>query len=138
MRPEQAAEVCALDLSPALVRTARRLAAQQGLAVRFEVGDAERLPHPDASLNVVSSVHGVVFAADHRAAARELARVCRFGGRLGLTYWGSNPELEQLMDRVGNGRPPNADNPRDRRRPQQPINEPTRRYSSGVRLNEAA
>jgi SAM-dependent methyltransferase len=45
-------EVSALDLSPALVRTARRLAAEQGLAIRFTVGDAERLPYPDSSLGL--------------------------------------------------------------------------------------
>jgi SAM-dependent methyltransferase len=111
------AEVSAVDLSPALVRTARRLAAEQGLAVRFTIGDAERLPYPDGTFDAVSSAHGAVFAADHRAVARELARVCRPGGHLGLTYWRSNPELERLMDRIGYGRPPDADNPRDWRRP---------------------
>lgn len=111
------AEVSALDLSPALVRTARRLASKQGLAVRFTIGDAERLPYPDASFDVVSSAHGVVFAADHRAVARELARVCRYGGRLGLTYWRSHSELEQLLDRTVHARPPDADNPRDWRQP---------------------
>jgi ubiquinone/menaquinone biosynthesis C-methylase UbiE len=59
------AEVSALDVSRARVRTARRLAAKQGLTVRFEVGDAERLPHPDASFDVVSA-HRVVFAARGR------------------------------------------------------------------------
>jgi SAM-dependent methyltransferase len=109
--------VSALDLSPALVRTARRLAAQEGLAVRFTVGDAERLPYPDASFDVVSSAHGVVFAADHRAVARELARVCRPRGRLGLTCWRPGPGLEQLMDRVSRRRPAGADDPRDWREP---------------------
>lgn len=111
------AEVSALDLSPALVRAARLLAASHRLAVRFDIGDAERLPYSDASFDVVSSAHGVVFAADHRAVARELARVCRIGGRLGLTYWRYNPGLEQLMDRIGYARPPSADSPRDWRRP---------------------
>jgi SAM-dependent methyltransferase len=111
------AEVSALDLSPALVRTARRLSAKKGLAVRFDIGDAERLPYPDASFDIVSSAHGVVLATDHAAVARELARVCRIGGRLGLTYWLPNQELERLMERIGNARPANADNPRDWREP---------------------
>jgi SAM-dependent methyltransferase len=112
------AQVSALDLSSALVHTARRLAAKQALAVRFDIGDAERLPYRDASFDVVSSAHGVVFAADHAAVARELARVCRPGGRLGLTYWQPNPELEHVMNRIGYARPANADNPRDWRQPQ--------------------
>jgi SAM-dependent methyltransferase len=112
------AQVSALELSPTLVHTARRLAAKQGLAIRFKIGDAEQLPYRDASFDVISSAHGVVFAADHAAVARELARVCRPRGRLGLTYWQSNPELEQMMDRLGNARPANADKPRDWRQPQ--------------------
>jgi SAM-dependent methyltransferase len=81
--------------------------------VDFEVGDAERLDYPDASFDVVSSAHGVVHAYDHRAVANELARVCRPGGRLGLTYWVPNPELQALMERVGYARPPGADRPGD-------------------------
>jgi ubiquinone/menaquinone biosynthesis C-methylase UbiE len=107
------ADVTGLDLAPALIETAKRLAADQGLAVRFEVGDVERLPYDDALFDVVSSAHGVVFAADHGAVAAELARVCRPGGRLGLTYWLPNPELQRLMERVGYTRPEGAGRPAD-------------------------
>jgi 2-polyprenyl-3-methyl-5-hydroxy-6-metoxy-1,4-benzoquinol methylase len=34
----------ALDLAPALIETAKRVAAAEGLAIRFEVGDVEDLP----------------------------------------------------------------------------------------------
>jgi SAM-dependent methyltransferase len=107
------AQVTAQDLAPGLVETARRLAAEQGLSVRFDVGDAARLPYANASFDVVSSAHGVVFTTDHAAVARELARTCRPGGRLGITYWRPNPGLAQLMDRVGYTRPAGADRPRD-------------------------
>ena len=79
------ADVTAIDLAPALVETARRLAAESGVDVRFEVGDAERLPYEDGSFDVVSSAFGVIFAPDQQAAAGELARLTRRGGRLGLT-----------------------------------------------------
>jgi SAM-dependent methyltransferase len=111
------ADVTAQDLAPALVETARRLAAEQRLSIRFDVGDAEHLPYAAASFDVVSSAHGVVFATDHGAVAKELARTCRPGGRLGVTYWRPNPELAQLMERVGYTRPVNADRPRDWSRP---------------------
>jgi SAM-dependent methyltransferase len=112
------AEVTAQDLAPALIERARSLAAEQGLQVRFDVGDAERLPYPDESFDVVASAHGIVFAVDHAAVARELARVCRPGGRLGVTYWLPNPGLARLMDRVGYTRPEGAGRPRDWARPE--------------------
>ena len=83
------AHVQGIDFAPALIETARRLAAEREreLEVDFDVGDAEGLPYRDAAFDVVASAVGVVFAPDHTAAARELARVCRPGGRLGLTAW---------------------------------------------------
>jgi SAM-dependent methyltransferase len=107
------ADVTAQDLASELIATARQLAAVRGLTVRFDVGDAERLGYPAASFDVVSSAHGVVHAFDHTAVASELARVCRAGGRLGLTYWLPNPELQRLMERVGYARPSEADLPSD-------------------------
>jgi SAM-dependent methyltransferase len=111
------AAVTAQDLAPALLETAGQLARAEGLEVQFDVGDAERLPYANASFDVLSSAHGIVFAADHAAVARQLARVCRPGGRLGLTYWRPNPELQRLMERVGYQRPAQADSPRDWARP---------------------
>jgi ubiquinone/menaquinone biosynthesis C-methylase UbiE len=87
------AAVTGQDLAPELIVTARDLGVKEGLGVDFEVGDAERLDYPDASFDVVSSAHGVVHAYDHRAVANELARVCRPGGRLGLTESGATTRL---------------------------------------------
>ncbi len=81
------ANVTGQDLAPELIETARRRAAEAGVEARFDVGDAERLPYADASFDIVSSSFGVMFAPDHGAAAAELARVCRPGGRLALLNW---------------------------------------------------
>lgn len=81
------AEVTGIDLAPTLIDTARRLAAEAGVEVRYEVGDAEDLPYDDGSFDVVTSSIGSMFAPDHRSVARELARVCRLGGRLALGHW---------------------------------------------------
>ena len=106
------AEVTGLDLAPGLIETAKRLATERRLTVRFDVGDVERLPYGDASFGIAaSSAHGVVFAVDHVAVAAELARVCRPGGRLGLPDWLPNPELQRLMERVGYTRPDGAGRP---------------------------
>lgn len=79
--------VTGADLSPALVETARRRAAAEGLDLTLEVADCQSLPYPDAAFDVVSSSVGVIFAPDHERTAHELARVCRPGGRVGLTAW---------------------------------------------------
>ena len=79
--------VTGLDLAPALIETARKRARRGGVDVTFDVGDAERLPYLDASFDVVSSGFGVMFAPDQHAAAAELARVTRPGGRLALLNW---------------------------------------------------
>lgn len=95
------ATVTGVDIAPALIETARRVAGDEGLAIRFDVGDAQALPYPDASFDVVSSAQGVVFAPDHTAAARELGRVCRPGGRLGMTAWRAGEagdELSAIVD----------------------------------------
>jgi Methyltransferase domain len=57
------APATALDLSPALASTARRLAAKQRSAIRFAIGHAGRLHYSGESVDVVSSAHEVVFAA---------------------------------------------------------------------------
>lgn len=81
------AHVTASDLAPALIETARRLAAKEGLEVEFEVADVEQLPYEDASFDIVSSAVGAMFAPDQERTAAELARVTRPGGRLGLVTW---------------------------------------------------
>lgn len=79
-----------------MLRKAERAAALEGLDVRLDLGDAERLPYEDRSFDVVSSCFGVIFAPDPEAAARELGRVCRPGGRLGLTSWVANQAVDDL------------------------------------------
>jgi SAM-dependent methyltransferase len=90
------ARVTGVDLSPVMVRTARRSALREGLPAWFEVGDVERLFFSDGGFDAVSSALGVFLAPDHAAAAAELARVCRRGGRLGLVAWRPDPELDAL------------------------------------------
>lgn len=81
------AKVTGVDLAPALVDTAQRRADELGLQIDYQVGDCERLGLADASFDVVSSTCGIMFAPDHEATARELARVVRPGGRLALANW---------------------------------------------------
>lgn len=80
-------EVTGVDYVPALLERGRERARAEGLHVDFRVGDAEALPFPDGDFDVVLSTYGVMFAPDQAQAAAELLRVCRSGGRIGLSNW---------------------------------------------------
>jgi SAM-dependent methyltransferase len=80
-------EVTGLDYVPALLERGRERAAAERLEIEFVEGDAEALPFEDGSFDVVLSTFGVMFAPDHPRAAAELLRVCRPGGRIGMSNW---------------------------------------------------
>jgi ubiquinone/menaquinone biosynthesis C-methylase UbiE len=100
------ANVTSTDYVPALLERGRRRADAEGVAVTFEVADAEALPYPDAAFDVVLSTFGVMFAPDHQRAASELIRVCRPGGRIGLASWTPQGFLGQLLQLIGRYVPP--------------------------------
>ena len=80
-------EVEGVDLGEQSVAKANAKAAERGLEdrVRFTVGDAEKLPLADASVDAVVCECAFCTFPDKPTAARELARVLRPGGRLGIT-----------------------------------------------------
>jgi SAM-dependent methyltransferase len=84
---EKGADVTGVDLAPALIETAKERARERGLDIDYRVGDCEDLEFEDGAFDVVSSTCGVMFAPDHEATARELARVVKPGGRIGLANW---------------------------------------------------
>jgi SAM-dependent methyltransferase len=81
------ATVTGIDLAPVLIEVAKQRAEARGLHIDYRVGDAERLDVADGEFDVVSSSFGVMFAPTQEAAAAELARVTRSGGRIGLSCW---------------------------------------------------
>jgi len=81
------ANVTGLDLTPELLEIARARAADEGVGIEFVEGDAEELPFPAESFDVVLSTFGVMFAPRQEVVAAELARVLRPGGRLALANW---------------------------------------------------
>jgi SAM-dependent methyltransferase len=100
------ASVTGCDLSPALVETAKRQAAERGLEIPFEVGDVENLRHDDGAFDIVSSSVGAIFAPDHARAAGELARVCASGGRLVLTAWTIEGRIGDFFRVIASYSPP--------------------------------
>jgi ubiquinone/menaquinone biosynthesis C-methylase UbiE len=81
------ARVSGADIATNLLDQARRRAASEGLQVAFEEGDAEQLPFPDASFDVVMTMFGAMFAPRPERVAAELARVCRPGGMIAMANW---------------------------------------------------
>jgi len=92
-------------VSELLDRGAERAAAER-LNVTFQVADAEKLPFADASFDAVVSTFGVMFAPDQAAAAAELSRVCRPGGRIGLCNWTPESLVGQMFKVLGRHLPP--------------------------------
>ena len=110
------ADVVASDFAPALIETAKQLAAEEGLEIEFGVADVEQLPYEDAGFDVVSSSVGAMFAPDHTRTARELTRVTKPGGRLGLVTWnpaGGVGEFFRLLSGYQPPPPEGAGNPLD-------------------------
>ena len=102
------AHVTSTDYVPALLERGQRRAEAEGLEVAFEVADAEALPYPDASFDVILSTFGVMFAPDHDRSSREMMRVCRPQGRIGLVSWTPEGFLGGLLRTVAKYVPPPA------------------------------
>lgn len=81
------ADVVGVDIASDLLAVATERANKEGLAIEYRIGDAEKLPFTDQAFDGVTSTFGVMFALRPEAAAAELARVCRRGGRIALATW---------------------------------------------------
>jgi SAM-dependent methyltransferase len=98
---ESGASMTGLDLAPELLESARGRARDLGLSVAWVEGDAEELPFEDASFDHVLSAFGVQFVPRHAVAARELVRVCKPGGLIGLVNWTSEGQVGDLFRIMG-------------------------------------
>jgi ubiquinone/menaquinone biosynthesis C-methylase UbiE len=100
------ARVVGVDLTPELFDAGRKLAAEAGVEVDWVEGDAEDLPFPDESFDVVVSTFGCMFAPRHEVAAREIARVLRPGGRMCIACWTPEGTVGQLFKTTAQYMPP--------------------------------
>jgi 2-polyprenyl-6-hydroxyphenyl methylase/3-demethylubiquinone-9 3-methyltransferase len=81
------ATVVASDLTPELFTAGRRAAAGRGIDLDWVEADAEALPFPDGSFDVVLSCVGAMFAPRHQVVADEMLRVTRPGGTIAMINW---------------------------------------------------
>ena len=91
------AKVVGVDIAAGLLEAAERQALAERLSIRYLPGDAESLPFDDATFDAIVSTCGVMFASRPEAAAKELARVVRPGGRIALTTWTSDGNLFKMF-----------------------------------------
>lgn len=79
--------VAGIDLNPAMLAVARRLAAERGIAIDFREAPADVLPFTDALFDLVTCVQALQSFADLGRALGEMRRVLRVGGRLVASVW---------------------------------------------------
>jgi ubiquinone/menaquinone biosynthesis C-methylase UbiE len=101
-------DVTSTDYVPALLEDGRRRAAAERLPITFQEADVEALPFADGTFDVVLSSFGVMFAPNHGRSAREMLRVVRSGGRIGLANWTPGGFIGRLFAVVGRHVPPPA------------------------------
>ncbi len=100
------ASVIASDLTPENFEAGRREAAAHGVSVEWIEADAEALPFDDDEFDVVTSSFGAIFAPDHGAVAREMVRVCRPGGVIGITAFKPEGVAKEFFELFGRYAPP--------------------------------
>lgn len=100
--------VVSSDYVPSLLRAGTDRAAAERLSVAFREADAEDLPFESSSFDNVMSTFGVMFTANQEAAASEMLRVCRSGGKIGLANWTPESFVGDVFRTIARHVPPPA------------------------------
>jgi ubiquinone/menaquinone biosynthesis C-methylase UbiE len=98
--------VTGIDIAENLVEHARKWARLEGLEARFDAGDAEDLPYPEDSFDVVISMIGAMFAPRPDQVVTEFARVLRPGGKLYMANWTPRGMPAQMFKCIATHVPP--------------------------------
>jgi ubiquinone/menaquinone biosynthesis C-methylase UbiE len=112
MARARGAAVTGLDLTPELLAVAQKRAAEEGYGdITWKVGDAEDLPFPDGTFDVIVSSCGLMFAPDQQKVADEVARVTKRGGRIAIQAWTREGGVGRMFAVTAAYVPPPADVP---------------------------
>jgi SAM-dependent methyltransferase len=101
--------VVGIDISQEMLRRARQTAAKLDLQnVRFDEGRAEEIPAGPATFDVVLASLSLMFVIDRAAAAREISRVLRPGGRFVAAVWAgpASSDIVLFQQTAGSFAPP--------------------------------
>jgi SAM-dependent methyltransferase len=113
---EEGADVTASDISPGQVELGRARTEAEGVEVDWVEADAENLPFEDDRFDCAASTFGVMFAPRPEVAAREMFRVVKPGGTIGIAAWGpygSQSEVFGVLNRYAPAPPEGVPEPRD-------------------------
>jgi SAM-dependent methyltransferase len=100
------ADVTGIDIAENWIEQAKSRAKNEGLDIRFDVGDAEDMPYADDAFDVVISLIGAMFAPKPERVTTELVRVCRPGGRIVMGNWTPEGFVGDFFRTVGQYVPP--------------------------------
>jgi SAM-dependent methyltransferase len=101
----EGASVVASDISPGMVERGRARSLADGYEIEWVEADVEELPFDDGRFDCVGSVFGAMIAPRPKVAAREMFRVVRAGGTVGLTAWLPGSFMSELLA-IGRGYAP--------------------------------
>lgn len=102
------ATVVASDLVADHFEDGRRRSAEAGVTLEWVEADATDLPFEDGAFDRVVSTFGHMFAPDQEAAAAELARVTKPGGRIGIACWTPEGVVGEMFKLQSSFMPPPA------------------------------
>jgi ubiquinone/menaquinone biosynthesis C-methylase UbiE len=105
----QVREATGIDVTPAMLDRARKLASEKGLTnVVWRLGDVGSLPYPEASFTIVTTRFSVHHFLDPAAVLREMVRVCAPGGRIVVIddYASEDPAKAAAFNRLEKLRDP--------------------------------
>lgn len=94
---ERDLNITAMDFAPDVLEAAKQFAAERNFKITFEQGDAEDMRYADNAFDSVISTFGVMFVQRPEDASRELARVCKPGGRLALAVWTPDGNIFEMF-----------------------------------------
>jgi len=92
--------VTGVDIAENLIERARARSIAEALPARFRVADAESLPFPNASFDVVVSLVGAMFAPRPHLVAGELTRVCVPGGTIAMANWTAEGFVGKMLKTI--------------------------------------
>jgi ubiquinone/menaquinone biosynthesis C-methylase UbiE len=113
---EEGADVTACDISPRQVELGRARTDAEGVEIDWTEADAEDLPFEDDRFDCAASVFGAMFAPRPDVTAREMFRVVKPGGTVGLAVWGpygSQNDVFEFQNRYAPPLPEGVPQPRD-------------------------